>query len=63
MIGLIDAFKRFDPELGIKFSTYAYKYVLGEVTKYIRENTSLKLSRDIIRLKTSIEKKRFLGYN
>lgn len=56
MIGLIDAFKRFDPELGIKFSTYAYKYVLGEVTKYIRENTSLKLSRDIIRLKTSIEK-------
>lgn len=56
MIGLIDASKRFDPSLGIKFSTYAYKYVLGEVTKYIRENTSLKLSRDIIRLKTSIEK-------
>ena len=56
MIGLIDASKKFDPSLGIKFSTYAYKYVLGEVNKYIRENTNLKLSRDIIRLKNSIEK-------
>lgn len=56
MIGLINASKKFDPNLGIKFSTYAYKYVLGEVTKYIRENTGLKISRDIIRLKTSIEK-------
>ena len=56
MIGLIDASKKFDPSFGIKFSTYAYKYVVGEVTKYIRENTNLKLSRDIIRLKTSIEK-------
>lgn len=55
-MGLIGASKKFDPSLGIKFSTYAYKYVVGEVTKYIRENTSLKLSRDIIRLKTSIEK-------
>ena len=56
MIGLIDASKRFDPSLGIKFSTYAYKYILGEVSKYIRENTNLKISRDIIRLKSSIEK-------
>lgn len=56
MIGLIDASKKFDSSLGIKFSTYAYKYILGEVTKYIRENTNLKLSRDIIRIKKSIEK-------
>ena len=56
MIGLIDASKRFDPNLGIKFSTYAYKYIIGEVTKYLRENTNLKISRDVIRLKSSIEK-------
>lgn len=56
MIGLLDASKRFDPNLGIKFSTYAYKYILGEVTKFIRENTNLKVGRDILKLKSSIEK-------
>ena len=56
MMGLIDASKRFDPNMGIKFSTYAYKYILGEVTKYIRENTNLKIGRDILKLKSSIEK-------
>lgn len=56
MIGLLDASKRFDPNLGIKFSTYAYKYILGEVTKYIRENTNLKVGRDVLKLKSSIEK-------
>ncbi len=60
MIGLIDASKHFDPNVGVKFSTYAYTYVLGEVTKYIRENKNLRLSRDMIRLKTNIEKTRDL---
>lgn len=55
-MGLINASKKFDSQLNIKFSTYAYKYILGEVTKYIRENKSIKISRDMIRLKSSIEK-------
>lgn len=58
MIGLLDASKRFDPNLGIKFSTYAYKYILGEVNKYIRENTNLKIGRDVLKLKSSIIKAR-----
>lgn len=58
MIGLLDASKRFDPNLGIKFSTYAYKYILGEVTKYIRENTNLKVGREVLKLKSNIEKTR-----
>lgn len=41
-----------------KFSTYAYYYVLGDVTKYIRENKLVKVSRDMIRLNQSIEKAR-----
>ncbi len=56
MIGLIDASKKFDDSVGVKFSTYAYKYILGEVTKYMRENNGLKISRDILKLKQSVTK-------
>lgn len=38
-----------------KFSTYAYYYVLGEITKYIRENRTIKISKDLIKLKKKIE--------
>ena len=41
-----------------KFSTYAYYYVLGEVTKYIRENKPIKVSKDLIKLKRKIEETR-----
>lgn len=38
-----------------KFSTYAYYYVLGEITKYIRENKAIKVSKDVVKLKRQIE--------
>ena len=50
-MGLINASLKFDPNIGVKFSTYAYTYVLGEVTKYMRENRDIKVSRDVIKLK------------
>lgn len=56
MIGLIQAKNNFNNDLDVKFSTYAYYYILGEITKYIRESKSLKLSKDIIRLNKSINK-------
>lgn len=56
MIGLINASKNFNKSEGVKFSTYAYTYVFGEVNKYIRENNNLKIGKDAIRLKKSIEK-------
>lgn len=56
MIGLIKASKNFNKSEGVKFSTYAYTYVFGEVNKYIRENNNLKIGKDAIRLKKSIEK-------
>jgi len=58
MLGLIDAYKHFDSAQGTKFSTYAYYYILGEVNKYIRESSSLKVSRNLIELKKSIIKAR-----
>lgn len=58
MLGLIQAYKNYKDNLNTKFSTYAYYYILGEVNKYIREEGSLKVSRDLIRLGQSILKAR-----
>ena len=56
MLGLIQAKNNFNENMDVKFSTYAYYYILGEITKYIRESKSLKLSKDIIKLNKSINK-------
>lgn len=56
MLGLIDAYKHFDRGKDTKFSTYAYYYIIGEVNKYIRESSSLKVSKGLIDLKRSIIK-------
>ena len=47
---VIKASKTYDPNLGYKFSTYAYGFILGEISNYVRENKSLKISRDMVRL-------------
>jgi len=55
MIGLMKAYKNYDENQETKFSTYAYYYILGEVTKYIRENKVIRVSKDLIKLNKSIE--------
>ena len=54
MLGLIDAYKHYDSSYGAKFSTFAYYYIVGEVNKYIRENSSLKVSKNLVELKKNI---------
>ena len=49
MVGVIEASKKYDSRSNVKFSTFAYKYILGEVLKYLREDRNIKISRDIIR--------------
>ena len=56
MIGLIDAFKHYDSKYDTKFSTFAYYYIVGEVNKYIRENSSIKVSKNLITIKNKIIK-------
>lgn len=56
MLGLIDAYKHFDKSFETKFSTFAYYYIVGEVNKYIRESSSLKISKNYIDLKKKIIK-------
>lgn len=46
VIGLINAYKNFKEENGVKFSSYAYLYIQGEIKKYLRENRVFKLNKD-----------------
>lgn len=58
MIALMNACQNFDDSKGVKFSTYAYKYIFGEVYKYVQESRSIRVSRDMVRLSRSIERGR-----
>ena len=47
VIGLIKAIDNFDVSYNLKLSTYGVPLILGEVKKYLRDNTSLRISRSI----------------
>lgn len=46
-IGLIKAIDNFDISLDVRFSTYAVPMIIGELRRYLRDNTSLRVSRSI----------------
>ena len=47
VIGLIKAIDRFDPDHGVKFSTYAVPVISGEIKRFFREDGLIKVSRTI----------------
>ena len=55
-LGLITAYKKYDPTMNCKFTTYAYPYILGEMRKLVREDKGVKISREITKLNLKIEK-------
>ena len=59
-IGLMNAYSKFDPSYGVKFSTYAYSHILGEMKKLVRTDKGIKISRNITKLKLKIEKANIL---
>ena len=46
-IGLIKAVDNFDVSFGVQFSTYAVPLILGEVRRYIRDSTQVRIARSI----------------
>ena len=46
-IGLLKAIDNFDLSFGVKFSTYCVPMVLGEVRRYLRDNSSIRVSRSL----------------
>ncbi len=51
----IKAVKRFDITYDVKLSTYVVPYMLGEIKKYIRDNSMLKVSRSLKELYVKIK--------
>lgn len=56
VVGLINAYKKYDESFNTKFSTYAYPYILGEMNNYVKKDRGIKISRDISRINSKIEK-------
>ena len=46
-IGLIKAIENFDLNFDVKFSTYAVPMIIGEVKRYLRDNTSFRIARSV----------------
>ena len=47
IIGLLKAVDNFDPKYEVKFSTYAVPMIIGEIKRFLRDNTCMRVSRSI----------------
>lgn len=64
-VGLIKAIDNFDLSYGVKFSTYAVPMILGEIKRYIRDNSTIRISRslkDIAYKVLNLKEKYYLKY-
>ncbi len=59
-IGLINAYNRFDPNMGAKFTTYAFPYIIGEMYKLVSSDKGIKISSNYNKLNLKLEKARIL---
>lgn len=46
-IGLVKAIDNFDLKYNVKFSTYAVPMIVGEVRRYLRDNSAIRVSRSM----------------
>ncbi len=47
IIGLIKAMDNFDLSVGVRFSTYAVPMIIGEIRRFLRDSSSLKVTRSL----------------
>lgn len=46
-VGLIKAIDNFNPDMMVKFSTYAVPMIVGEVRRFLRDNNAIRVSRSL----------------
>ena len=57
-IGLLQALRRFDPDRGLCFFTYAVPLIAGEIRRFLRDDGMVKFSREAKSLALKIERVR-----
>ena len=55
-MGFLKAIKNFNPQFGVKFSTYVVPMVVGEVKRFMRDDGAIKVSRALKSLNLKINK-------
>lgn len=60
IIGIMKAYQNYRQDAGVKFMTYAYKYILSEILAFINNNRTIRISRDYQRLYRKILEARTL---
>ena len=46
-LGLVKAIRRFEPDRGLRFATYAVPVILGEVRRYLRDDQPVHVARSL----------------
>ena len=64
-IGLIKAIDNFNTDLDVRFSTYGVPMIVGEIRRYLRDNSALRVSRSMrdTAYKVLQAKEKFLAQN
>lgn len=64
-LGLLKAIDNFDMSHGVRFSTYAVPMIIGEIRRYLRDNSTIRVSRSLkdIAYKSLHFKEQFLRDN
>ncbi|MHB1627523.1 MAG: RNA polymerase sporulation sigma factor SigF [Bacilli bacterium] len=57
-IGLMKAIDKFDLQYEVKFSTYAVPMIIGEIQRFLRDDSTVKVSRSLKELARHIRRKR-----
>jgi len=47
VIGLLKAVDNFDTSVGVRFSTYAVPMIIGEIRRFLRDGSALKVTRNL----------------
>lgn len=56
VIGVIKAYKNYNSDSLAKFSTYAHKYIFGEIIEFIRNDRTIKVSPETLKIYKATEK-------
>lgn len=54
-LGLVKAYQNYQKHGTVKFSTYAYEYIFGEMYQMVYKNQTIKLSKDILKSYQKLE--------